>query len=198
MTPFAPSSRPSAPIPADSLALQRFYHWESSSPQRVALTQPMGGGELRDFTWAEVADQVRRMAAHLRAQGWEPGSKVAILSKNCAWWLMSDLAIWMAGYVSVPLYPTLAPETIRHILTHSEARACFIGKLDGWEGMKPGVPADLPCITYPRRRRMRSPPTTAGTPFAHAPRRWWASRCATPTSSRRSSTPPARPACPRA
>ncbi|HMW23405.1 MAG TPA: AMP-binding protein [Burkholderiaceae bacterium] len=149
MTPFAPSSRPSAPIPADSLALQRFYHWESSSPQRVALTQPMGGGELRDFTWAEVADQVRRMAAHLRAQGWEPGSKVAILSKNCAWWLMSDLAIWMAGYVSVPLYPTLAPETIRHILTHSEARACFIGKLDGWEGMKPGVPADLPCITYP-------------------------------------------------
>lgn len=51
---------------------------------------------------------------------------------------MSDLAIWMAGYVSVPLYPTLARETIRQILAHSEARACFVGKLDGWEGMKPG------------------------------------------------------------
>ncbi len=55
----------------------------------------------------------------------------------------------MAGYVSVPLYPTLAPDTIRTILTHSEARACFIGKLDGWDGMKPGVPAQLPCISYP-------------------------------------------------
>jgi long-chain acyl-CoA synthetase len=88
------------------------------------------------------------MAAHLQAQGWEPGSKVAILSKNCAWWLMSDLAIWMAGYVSVPLYPTLAHDTVHQILTHSEAKACFIGKLDGWEGMKPGVPAGMPCISY--------------------------------------------------
>ncbi len=131
------------------LALQRLYHWESSARDRIALTQPMGGGVTRDFTWGQVADEVRRMAAHLQAQGWEPGSKVAILSKNCAWWLMSDLAIWMAGHVSVPLYPTLAPDTIRQILAHSEAKACFVGKLDGWEGMKPGVPADLPCISYP-------------------------------------------------
>jgi len=130
------------------LALQRLYHWEKTAPTRIALTQPMGDGTSRDFTWAEVADQTRRMAAYLKAQGWEPGSKVAILSKNCAWWLMSDLAIWMAGYVSVPLYPTLAHDTVNQILTHSEARACFIGKLDGWEGMKPGVPAGLPCISY--------------------------------------------------
>ena len=132
----------------ESLALQRLYHWERTSPDRIALSQPMGGGVVRDFTWAQVADQVRRMAAHLKAQGWEPGSKVAILSKNCAWWLMSDLAIWMAGHVSVPLYPTLTSGTVAQILTHSEARACFVGKLDGWEGMKPGVPAGLPCISY--------------------------------------------------
>ncbi|OJV40567.1 AMP-binding protein, partial [Hydrogenophaga sp. 70-12] len=131
------------------LALQRLYDWEAKAPTRVALTQPMGGGVVHDFTWAQVADQVRRMAAHLQAQGWEPGSKVAILSKNCAWWMMSDLAIWMAGHVSVPLYPTLAPETIRQILTHSESKALFVGKLDGWDGMKPGVPAGLPCISYP-------------------------------------------------
>ncbi len=136
-------------IPADSLALQRFYHWERESPERIALTQPMGDGVVKDFTWGQVGDQVRRMATYLQSQGWEPGSKVAILSKNCAWWMMSDLAIWMAGYVSVPLYPTLAPETIRQILEHSEAKACFIGKLDGWEHMKPGVPADMPCISYP-------------------------------------------------
>ncbi len=136
-------------IAPEFLALQRLYHWEKTAPQRVALTQPMGGDVVQDFTWAQVADQSRRMAAYLQAQGWAPGSKVAILSKNCAWWMMSDLAIWMAGYVSVPLYPTLAPETITQILTHSESQACFIGKLDGWEHMKPGVPAGLPCISYP-------------------------------------------------
>ncbi|MDO9072814.1 MAG: AMP-binding protein [Rubrivivax sp.] len=136
-------------VAPDMLALQRLYHWESSARDRISLTQPMGGGAVRDFTWGQVADEARRMAAYLQAQGWEPGSKVAILSKNCAWWMMSDLAIWMAGHVSVPLYPTLAPDTIRQILVHSEAMACFVGKLDGWEGMKPGVPADLPCISYP-------------------------------------------------
>ncbi|WP_426147213.1 AMP-binding protein [Polaromonas sp. DSR2-3-2] len=136
-------------VSPDLLALQRLYHWEKTIPQSISLTQPMGGGVTRVYTWGEVADQVRRMAAHLLAQGWEPGSNVAILSKNCAWWLMSDLAIWMAGHVSVPLYPTLAPDTITHILTHSEAKACFVGKLDAWEHMKPGVPSGLPCISYP-------------------------------------------------
>ena len=140
-------------ITADSLALQRFYHWEKTAATQVTLTQPMGpefDNQVQEFTWAQVADGARRMAAHLQAQGFEPGSKIAILSKNCAWWLMSDLAIWMAGYVSVPLYPTLAAETVAQILGHSEARACFVGKLDGWDSMKPGVPAGLPCISYPQ------------------------------------------------
>ncbi|MBK7062716.1 MAG: AMP-binding protein, partial [Rubrivivax sp.] len=101
----------------EMLALQRLYHWEKTSPNRVAFTQPMGGGVVQDTTWSEVADQVRRMAHYLQKQGWEPGSRIAILSKNCAWWIMSDLAIWMAGHVSVPLYPTLAAQTVRQILT---------------------------------------------------------------------------------
>lgn len=137
------------PVSSDLLALQRLYFWEKTAPDRIALTQPMGAGVILDFTWARVGDEVRRMATHLQSQGWEPGAKVAILSKNCAWWLVSDLAIWMAGYVSVPLYPTLAHGTVRQILSHSEAKACFVGKLDDWEAMKPGVPADMPCISYP-------------------------------------------------
>ena len=136
-------------VSPDSLALQRFYHWERATPERITLTQPMGGGTVRDFTWAQVADETRRMAAHLQSLGLAPGSRIAIMSKNCAHWLMSDIAIWMAGYVSVPLYPTLAADTVRQILEHSEARLCFVGKLDDWEMMKPGMPAGLPCISYP-------------------------------------------------
>jgi long-chain acyl-CoA synthetase len=141
-----------ATIAADTLALQRLYHWERTTASSISLTQPMGGSDVKDFTWAQVGDQVRRMAAFLKAkgqaEGWPADAKVALLSKNCAWWLMTDLAIWMAGYVSVPLYPTLAAETITQILTHSEARFIFIGKLDGWAGMKPGVPPSLPGASY--------------------------------------------------
>ncbi|WP_027995815.1 AMP-binding protein [Simplicispira psychrophila] len=137
------------PVSPDTLALQRLYAWGKKARDRVALTQPLGAGVLQEYTWAQLIDQVQRMAAHLQAQGWEPGSRVAILSKNCAWWMMSDLAIWMAGHVSVPLYPTLSHDTVAHILEHSEARACFVGKLDDWPGMKPGVPSGMPCISYP-------------------------------------------------
>ena len=137
------------PVPAHTLALQRLYHWERTAPGRNVFTQPMGGGTLRTWNWSQVLDETRRMAAHLRELGLASGDKVALLSKNTAWWMMADWAIWMAGGVSVPLYPTLAAGTIRQILEHSESKLLFIGKLDGWDGMKAGVPAGLPCIRLP-------------------------------------------------
>jgi long-chain acyl-CoA synthetase len=140
------------PVDASQLALQRLYHWEQTAPSRVVLTQPMGkanGGAVQNFSWAQVMDQARRMATHLQAQGIQPGDRVALISKNTAWWLITDFAIWLAGGVSVPLYPTLAADTIRQILAHSEAKLLFIGKLDGWAGMRPGVPAGLHCIAMP-------------------------------------------------
>ena len=136
-------------VAPDTLALQRLYHWEQTCPDKVALTQPMGGGIVRDFTWRELMDESRRMAAHLRGLGFEPGSRIALLAKNTAHWLMADFAIWMAGYVSVPLYPTLAAGTVRQILGHSEARLLFVGKLDGWDAMRAGVPEGLPRISLP-------------------------------------------------
>ncbi len=143
----APETR--AAVAPGQLALQRLYRWEREAPDRVVLTQPLGARALRDYTWRELMDEARRMAAHLRSLGYPAGSRIAIVSKNCAHWLIADFAIWIAGHVSVPLYPTLAAATVRQILEHSEARLLFIGKLDGWEAMRPGVPDGLPCIALP-------------------------------------------------
>lgn len=141
-----PETSPARP---EDLALQRLYHWEKTAPGQTILTQPTGGGAVREFTWGQLLDETRRMAAHLKGLGLEPGSRIAILSKNTAHWLMCDFAIWMAGHVSVPLYPTLAAGTIRQILEHSEAKLLFVGKLDGWDAMKSGIPEGLPCIGTP-------------------------------------------------
>ncbi len=182
-------------IADDALALQRLYYWERTAPDRVALTQPLGGGAVRDYTWREVLDQSRRMAAHLQGLGLQPGDRIAILSKNTAHWLLSDFAIWLAGCVSVPLFPTLAPGTIRQILEHSESRLLFVGKLDGWDHMKPGVPVGLPCISHPLApERCASELSALGRHRRRAPRRCRASRCDPVKNSRRSSIRPARPA----
>jgi long-chain acyl-CoA synthetase len=144
-----PNTVASEAVAPEQLALQRLYRWEREAPRQVVLTQPQGGGVLRDFTWAQVMDEARRMAAHLQSLGLPAGSRIALLSKNCAHWLIADFAIWMAGFVSVPLYPTLAAATIRQILEHAEVRLLFVGKLDAWDCMRPGVPERLPCVAFP-------------------------------------------------
>jgi long-subunit acyl-CoA synthetase (AMP-forming) len=133
--------------------LEYATHWEKTAPSRVFLTQPLGGGasNIRDYTWAHVMDQARRMASFLRSLGHPPGSHIAICSKNCAHWIMADLAIWMAGHVTIPVYPILTQDITRHILTHSEAKLLFVGKLDPvWDQqMKGGVPAGLRQVAFP-------------------------------------------------
>jgi len=141
----------------DDLPLQRLLRWEREFADRVYLTQPMGDGVTRDFTWAQTLDEARRMAAHLRSFGWPAGSCIAILSKNCAHWLIADYAIWIAGYVSVPIYPTLAASSIRQIVDHAQARAIFIGKLDGWDAMAPGVPDNIVRIRFALAPQTRDP-----------------------------------------
>jgi acyl-CoA synthetase (AMP-forming)/AMP-acid ligase II len=84
-------------MPAQKLILDAIYQHEAAQPERVFLTQPVGGGKVVDYTWGQTLDQARRMAAHLQSRGVGAGSHVAILSKNCAHFFIAELAIWMAG-----------------------------------------------------------------------------------------------------
>jgi long-subunit acyl-CoA synthetase (AMP-forming) len=131
------------------LILDYVYDHEAKLADRVYLTQPIGGGQVIDYTWRQTLDQARRMAAHIKAQGLEPGARIALLSKNCAHFFMAELAIWMAGCTTVAIFPTETAETISYVLEHSGASLLFVGKLDTWPAQKPGVPATLPCISFP-------------------------------------------------
>jgi len=131
--------------------------WESELPDEVWLTQPLGDGAIVELTFSQALSEARRMARHIESLGFPPKSQIALFSKNTAWWLLADLAIWMAGHVSVPLYPTLTPETIRQILEHSEAKLIFIGKLDGFDQMAPGIADDLPRICLPLAPKIDAP-----------------------------------------
>ena len=131
------------------LVLDDAYRWEKTTPNQLWMTQPIGNGELETYTWAQAMDQARRVAAHLKSLDLEPGSQIGLISKNCAHFIFADLAIWMAGHVSVALYPTLNADTIDYILDHSESKLLFVGKLDGLEEVQKGIPAGMPCISLP-------------------------------------------------
>jgi long-subunit acyl-CoA synthetase (AMP-forming) len=136
-------------VSSDKLILDYVYEHEAAQPDKVYLTQPVGDGRVVDYTWAQVLDQARRMAAHLQSRGLGHGDQVAILTKNCAHFFMAELAIWMAGATTVAIYPTELAETVRYVLEHSEARLLFVGKLDTWAQQAAGVPEGLPCIALP-------------------------------------------------
>ncbi len=136
-------------IAPETLALESVYRWERERADEIFLTQPFGGGKVRHWTWAQAAGEARRIASYLQAQGWEPGTRIGILSKNSAWWIMADLAIWMSGHVSVPVYPSLRPQHARQILEHSGAKACFLGAVDEREASAIDVLPDLHCISLP-------------------------------------------------
>jgi len=131
------------------LILDYVYEHERARADQVFLTQPVGRGEVVEYTWRGMMDQARRMAAHLKVQGFAPGARIAILSKNCAHFFMAELAIWMAGYTTVALYPTESAETVRFVLEHSESSLLFVGKLDEWPRQAVAVPLGLPCIAMP-------------------------------------------------
>jgi len=135
-------------LPATSV-LECIYQHEKNLADHVFLTQPIGQGRVLDYTWAQTVDQSRRMAAHLKTLGLPHGAKVAILSKNCAHFFMAEMAIWMAGYTTVAIFPTESADTVKFVLEHSESSLLFVGKLDEWHKQAPGVPQDLPRIALP-------------------------------------------------
>ncbi|MHA7809294.1 MAG: AMP-binding protein [Marinobacter adhaerens] len=133
----------------NKLPLDMVYHWEKAKANSVYMTQPIGDGKTVDYTWGRAVDEARRMASYLKSLNLPEKSRIGLISKNCAHWILTDWAIWMAGHISVPLYPTLNADTVNYILNHAECEVVFVGKLDDWDMMKPGVPESVRCISFP-------------------------------------------------
>jgi long-chain acyl-CoA synthetase len=130
------------------LPLERVYHWERARPDEIFLTQPVGG-VVRDWTWAQSVVEARRVAQHLIAKEWPAGSHIVIFSKNCSWWIMAELAIWLSGHVTVPIYPSLTSQSARQLFEHCDPVACFVGDLDAPDLAHNAIPSGLYTIRFP-------------------------------------------------
>jgi len=128
--------------------IENFFYWENTTPNNIYLNQPLGN-EKKQYSFKETGNQARRMASALLALNLPEKSHIGIVSKNCAHWIISDLAIAMAGHISVPFYATLVADQLNQVLVHSECKVLFVGKLDSWKTMKDGIPPSVKCIAFP-------------------------------------------------
>src|SRR3569623_1218072 len=122
--------------------VEMLMHWAKERPNTPWLFQPVNG-QWKSYTWAEAEAQVRSMATALKGMGFPAGSAIAISGRNTAHWFFADLAINMAGYISVGLYPKQSIDAVKYILNHCEAKAVFVGPMpDAHEfeqGLTPGI-----------------------------------------------------------
>lgn len=127
---------------------QQIIERARNTPDQSYLCQPIDR-QWRTWTWQQAFDEASRLAAALVRLGLKPGDRVGLISKNCAHWVMADMAMILTGLVSVPIYPTASARTIEQVLRDSGARACFIGKLEHAQSQLPGIPDDLLTFAMP-------------------------------------------------
>lgn len=128
--------------------IEYFYSLESKKANEPYLHQPFDD-RWETYTFAEVGQMARKLASALLSKGLPPKSHIGLVSKNCREWIIADLAIMMAGYVSVPFFPTLTGDQIEEVLRLGDVALLIVGKTEVWDDMGQGVPADMPIIKFP-------------------------------------------------
>ena len=82
------------------------------------------GGE--SFTFSDLATNIEKFHLLFEQSGIRKGDKVAICAKNTARWAVSFFAINTYGAVAVPILCDFHPDSINHLVDHSESIAFFV------------------------------------------------------------------------
>lgn len=83
-------------------------------------------GKWRQITWFEYHESILTAASALLAIGVKAGDKVAIMSGTRFEWSVCDFSIMCIKAITVPLYQTVTPEDMAHILHNSESKVLFL------------------------------------------------------------------------
>jgi long-chain acyl-CoA synthetase len=91
-----------------------------------AAVRERRGGAWQERSYAEIAREIERLADGFLAQGIESGDRVCILANTRPEWSIAAYALWSAGAVVVPIYPTNSPEECAWVAGNSGAVAVVV------------------------------------------------------------------------
>lgn len=108
------------------------------SGNRIALTF-----EGRDWTYAQLLDEVDSFAAALRDRGVRFGDRVSYAGENHPAFLITKLASYRLGAIFVPINFRLSPGEMEYILGDSGATAVVVdsGRQAGIDSIRDSIPA---------------------------------------------------------
>lgn len=89
---------------------------------RMSLSD-MGG---INYQYKDVAELIAKLHLMFESAGVKPGDKVAICGKNSSNWSVIFLACLTSGTVAVPILHEFKPDTIHHLVNHSDSKLLFV------------------------------------------------------------------------
>ena len=120
-------------------ALARYDNWTSLPAMALEMlerggddpflwSKPDDGGAFEPLSYREVGRRVVALAHGLIELGLKPGERVALVAENRPEWLIADVAVMLAGGVTVPAYTTNSPEDHAHVLNDSGAVGLIVSE----------------------------------------------------------------------
>ncbi len=94
-------------------------------PAAVAYRRSVDG-RWQDVTCADFLAEASALAKGLVAAGVEPGDRVGLMSRTRYEWTLTDVAIWFAGAVTVPVYETSSSDQVEWVLSDAGAVAVVV------------------------------------------------------------------------
>ncbi|MDD7986233.1 AMP-dependent synthetase/ligase [Lentisphaera marina] len=96
-----------------------------NSPNDTLLSD-WNGKSWDTLTYQEFYNTAHEIACSLQSLNLEPQAKIALFLNNNSNFCLYDIAISLAGFVSVPLHLTFNDSSISYVLEHSDACLCVV------------------------------------------------------------------------
>lgn len=110
------------------------HGFRRAPPRNIAFGY-FTGGELHTLSSQNFIDAVQGIALGLVSLGLKPGDRVALFAPSSPYWTIADLAIAIAGGVTVPLFSNLSDEHLLYEIGQCKPRFLFVGDDKNWERM---------------------------------------------------------------
>ena len=98
------------------------------------------GGQWQTYSAGDVWATAQQLAGGLQTLGIskeltdvEGQEKIAIISQNRPEWMMADVGVQLSGAVLTPIYPTIAPNELRFVLSEAGVRIVFVATEELYE-----------------------------------------------------------------
>jgi long-chain acyl-CoA synthetase len=79
------------------------------------------------YSAQDVADNINWVSYGLLSMGYTKGDKIATITPNKAEWNFIDHGLAQAGFIHIPIYPTIGTDEYEFILEHSDVKVIIVG-----------------------------------------------------------------------